>query len=383
MSSSAATARWRRLISTDFVARDLRIALAPWVLARALVLGALWVSRFLADKLPVTARTQGPKAGLFAYDGGWYRDIAERGYSALPHQGLRFFPLYPLLGRWLGAVFLDHTAVALVVIANGGALVFAAMLHRLVLRETGDAGIAARSAWIAALLPAAMCLVLSYAESLLMLAAVGMFLSMRSRRWLPAAAFGVAAGLSRPVGMLLVVPAAIEAYRLWRDVGGRERVARLVAVASPAVGCAVYLAWVGAVFGDPLLPFSVQSRHDLRGASIDPITHVIHSVRDVLNGDRFGAGLHLVWLALFAALIVVIARRLPASYTAYAVVSLLLATTASNISSFDRYAFSTIPFVIAIAMVTRRDVIDRIVVVAASGGLVAYSVLAFYKLYVP
>jgi len=178
---------------------------------------------------------------------------------------------------------------------------------------------------------------LSYAESLLMLAAVGMFLSLRSRRWLPAAVFGVIAGLSRPVGVLLVVPAAIEAYRMWRDAGGRDRLARLLAVGSPALGCAAYLAWVGAVFGDPLLPFSVQSRHDLRGGSIDPITHVVHSVRDLLNGDRFGAGLHLMWLALFAALIVVIARRLPASYTAYASISLLLATTASNISSFERY----------------------------------------------
>jgi len=34
-------------------------------------------------------------------------------------------------------------------------------------------------------------------------------------------------------------------------------------------------------------------------------------------------------------------------------------------------------------MVSRRDVVDRIVITVASGGLVAYSVLAFYKLYVP
>ena len=383
MTRSAVSARWREAISTDFVARDLRAALAPWAVARALVLGALWVSRFLADKLPASARTHAPSAGLFAYDGGWYRDIAEKGYSALPHAGLRFFPLYPLLSRWLGVLLLDHTSVALVAIANVGALVLGAMLHRLVLRETNDAGLAARTVWLVALIPASLCLVLSYAESLMMLAAVGMFLSIRSRRWLPAVAFGLVAGLTRPVGVLLVVPAAIEAARMWRDAGGRERLVRLVAVSSPALGMAAYLAWVGAVFGDPLLPFSVQSRHDLRGASVDPVTHVVHTVRDLINGDRFGAGLHLVWLALFAVLIVVIARRLPASYTAYAGVSLLLATTAGNISSFERYVFSTIPFVIALAMLTRRDLVDRMVVAIAAGALVAYSVLAFYQLYVP
>ena len=78
---------WRRVVSTDFVRRDVRVALAPWAVARALVLGALWMSRFLADKLPASARTNGPLAGLFAYDGGWYREIAERDGHALVEVG--------------------------------------------------------------------------------------------------------------------------------------------------------------------------------------------------------------------------------------------------------------------------------------------------------
>jgi hypothetical protein len=79
----------------------------------------------------------------------------------------------------------------------------------------------------------------------------------------------------------------------------------------------------------------------------------------------------------------VLARRLPASYTAYAAVALLLALTGSNISSFDRYVFSTFPFVIGIAILTSKPVIEKVTVAVAAGALVVYSGLAFFHLYVP
>ncbi len=375
--------RVARVWSSDFVRRDLRVAALPWALARVLVVGSLWVSRHLDDRLVPRRHGGAPGLGLFIYDGDWYRNIAEHGYAELPKQGLRFFPLYPLLGRWLGTVFLDHTGVALVVIGSVAALVLGALTHRLVLRETDDARMAMRAAWFVAVFPAALPFVLAYAETLMMAAAVGMFLALRSKRWIPAAALGVVVGLTRPVGLLLMIPAAVEALRDWREATGRDRLWRVGAVASPGVGMALYLAWVGAEYDDPLLPFSVQSRHDLRGATIDPITHVVNSVGDVLDGDRFGAGLHLVWLVVFVGLLVVVARRLPASYTAYGAATLVLATTAKNISSFDRYVFSTFVFAIAVALVTVRADLERVVLTLAAGGLVVYSTLAFFQLYVP
>jgi hypothetical protein len=372
-----------RVKESDFVRRDLRAAALPWVVARVLVLGSLWLSRFLDDRLVPRRHNGAPGLGLFIYDGSWYRDLAEHGYSAYPKEGLRFFPLYPLLGRWLGAVFGDHVGVALVVIVSVAALLLGALVHKLVLRETGDARVAMRAAWFVAVFPAALSFVLSYAEPVMMVAAVGMFLALRSQRWVPAAALGVAAGLTRPVGLLLLIPAAIEAARGWRECSARQRGSRLAAAASPAIGTAIYLAWVGIEYDDPLLPFSVQSRHDLRGGTVDPITHVVNSVGDLLDGDRFGAGLHLVWLAVFVGLLVVLARRLPASYTAYGAVTLVLGMTASNISSFERYAFSTFVFAIAVALLTTRADVDRAVNALAAGGLVTYAVLAFFRLYVP
>jgi len=321
--------------------------------------------------------------GLFAWDASWYRAIAEQGYAELPKPALRFFPLFPMLGRWLGEVFLDHPEVALLVIANGAALVFAALLHRLALRETGDEGFARRAAWFAAVLPPAMALVLGYADSLAMCFAVGVFLCVRSDRWAAAIPLGVLAGVCRPVGVLLAVPVAVEAWRGFIGASVRERGLRIAAAAAPVAGLGAYLAWAGARFGDAFEPLTVQSRRNLRGGFVDPVTRTIDAIGDLGGGDRFGSGLHIVWIALAAALVVVLARRFAASYAWYGATAVVLALTARNLDSFERYAMSTFPLLIGIAAITDREQVNRAVVALAAGGLVAYSTLAFLGTYVP
>jgi hypothetical protein len=185
------------------------------------------------------------------------------------------------------------------------------------------------------------------------------------------------------VGLLLFVPAIVEVLRERHGVSIREWCGRLAAVVSPVAGTGIYLAWVGARYDDPLLPFSVQDNPRLRGGTVDPLTHVVDAVGDALDGDRFGAGLHLVWIVVVVALLVVVARNLPASYVAYAGAALLLALTARNVGSFERYAFTTFPLVLGIALVTRRREVDRVVSVLAAAGLVAYCVMAFLGEYVP
>jgi hypothetical protein len=361
----------------SFLRRDLRVAAVPWVVARVLVLGALALSRDLFTKIGAPPRPVALGQGLFAWDAAFYRDIAEHGYRAVGEVSLRFFPLVPLLARGLGWVFLGHTAFALIVLANGSALAFGALLHRLALRETGDVGIARRAAWFAALFPAATVLVLGYAEATAMMLGAVVFLGLRSRRFAWAAGAGFLAGLCRPVGVLLVIPAAVEAARDWGTTSAKERMARVSAVVAPVAGALVYLAWVGAEFGDFWKPISLQSKATLRGGFQDPVTRTIDAVGDLVGGDRFGSGLHFLWALAFAALLVVLIRRTPASYSRYAAATLVLGLSAHNLDSFERYCMSTFPFLLALAMVTDRDEVERGALVLAGAGLVGYAVLAF------
>ena len=373
--ASTADARWRRR-ATSF-GHDLRIAVVPWVLARVLVLAALALSRHLFDEIGTPPRPIALGQGLFAWDAAYYRAIAEHGYRAVGEASLRFFPLVPMLSRGLGWLFADHAAAALLVIANGSALLFGALLHRLALRETGDAATARRAAWFAALFPATFVLVLGYAEATAMMLGVVVFLGLRSNRFGWAAGAGLLAGLCRPVGVLLVIPAAVEAARGWRDASPRSRVSRVGAVVAPIVGALSYLAWVGAEFGDFWKPISLQNKATLRGGFQDPVTRSVDAVGDLFGGDRFGSGLHIVWAVVFVLLLVVLIRRFAASYSLYAGATLLLALSAQNLDSLERYCISTFPFLLALAAVTDRDEVERGAYVVAAAGLVGYATLAF------
>ena len=269
-------------------------------------------------------------SGLTAWDGAFYRVIAQYGYAALPKDGLRFFPLYPLLGRWLGALLGGNYGLALLVISNVAALVAAVLVRRLVLFERHDEALAGRAVWITCLFPASFVLVWAYAEGLFLVFAVGTFLAARSRRFGLAAVCVFAAGLTRPVGILLAAPLAVEAWISWRATSQRslgDVLLRLVAIAAPVLGVGAYLAWVGRTFGDTFAPFSVQTK--LRGSS-DPFTRLVRAIGDMFGGQRFADGLHTPFVLLFLALLVVVARRWPVSYTVFAGLSLAVALSAAE-----------------------------------------------------
>jgi hypothetical protein len=373
----------RRLGATRFVARDLRVAAVPWVVARVVVAAALGVARFADDQVGARPRPVQLHQGLFAWDAAFYRDLAAHGYPGLPHAALRFFPLVPALTRGLGMVFLGRYSVALIVIVNASALVAAALLHRLAILETGDVALARRTAWFAAVFPPFAALVLGYADATALAVAAGMFLALRTRRFAGAAALGVLAGLSRPVGVLLVAPAVLEAARGWRTAGRRDRAARAAAVVAPALGLAAFLAYAGVAFGDGLAPLTVQNQANLRGRFEFPITSLVDGVRDLTNAGRFGPGAHVIWAVAFGALLVVVARRLPSSYTAYAALTLGLSLSAHNLDSFERYCAGALPFLLAAAIVTRPPDAERAGLVLAAAAMFGYAVLTFLGLYVP
>ena len=373
----------RRLGATTFVRRDLSAAAPPWVVARLIIAAALVVTRYGDNQVGARPQPVALRQGLFAWDAAFYRGIATGGYSSLPRTALRFFPLVPLLTRALATVLLNREGVALIVVVNVSALVFGALLHRLAMLETGDPETARRAAWFAAVFPPFAALVLGYADATAMALAAGLLLALRTRRFELAIPLGVLAGACRPVGVLLVAPALVEAARDWRSAPRRSQAARVGAVIAPVVGLGAFLAYASVAFGDAFAPLTVQNQAKLRGRVQFPVTSLVNGLKDLAHAGRFGPGLHVLWAGVFVVLVLVVARRLPASYTAYAAVALVLALSAQNLDSFERYCASTLPFLLAVAIVTKRPEVERTVLVLAATAMFAYTVLIFLGLYVP
>ena len=107
---------------------------------------------------------------------------------------------------------------------------------------------------------------MGYAEATLMTATLVALLALRRQRWWIAAFAGVVAGLTRPVGVLLVVPALVEVVSTSRardmTIEPRCRAqlhhARVAAVIGSLVGAGAYLVWAEDRSGDLLYPLRVQ-----------------------------------------------------------------------------------------------------------------------------
>ena len=175
---------------------DLREVIIPWLTSRVLIAIGFVTAYAASDQLSPLSRPNALTEGLIAWDGTWYRDIAEFGYSAIDPEGLRFFPLFPLLGRAISVITLGRTDVALILIANIASLFLAIAIRRLVIFERGSKELANRAVWIVCLFPGAFVLAWGYAESLWLLAAVFGFWAIRTRRWGWAIAAGLIVGFS-------------------------------------------------------------------------------------------------------------------------------------------------------------------------------------------
>ena len=371
--------------------RAVAAVLPAWIVARVLVAAAL-VTAHLSVR---SVRPHNPTAlqrvhdGLLGWDAGWYLSIADHGYLAAGRQSLRFFPLFPLLGRWLGHLPGLGTGDALVLVANAASLLAMAALlvlveHDLLRRLPLDPGLARRSVWLLALAPSAYSLVLAYADALLLLCAVVVFLGIRTDRWWWAAAAGAAAGASRPVGVLLVVPVAVELWSRRSTLSGSgARVAGGAALAAPVVGAGAYLAWVDHRFGTPWLPFTVQQESGHRGQLAVPFDAMWHDGLAALHGHHLGSALHIPWILVCAALVVVAWRRLPRSYALFAAAVLVVSLTSTNLDSFERYALGAFPLVIAASTCTSRRPVEVVVLVASGAAMAAYATLGFLGIVVP
>ena len=358
---------------------DLKAALPGWAVARGLVLVSWVVSRWWIDHAKHGVRPLANQQGLFAWDGVFYRGIAEHGYRVESTEALRFFPLYSLVGRGVHAVLSLSAGTALLIVANVAALVAAALVHRLTRMETGDSRAARRAAWYVALVPPAFVLSWGYAEALFVALAAVTFLALRREQWTWAAVAGFLAALTRPTGVFLALAAAVEGFRGVRQRKVGELGPRALAVAGPIAGAVSFLWWVGRVFGDWQLPIRVQD--SLRGGNENPIIRIGEAAADLVHLEV--DGLHFPFAIAFIVLAVIAWRRLPLSYGVFAVAIVATSLAARNLNSIERYGLNAFPLVIALALGTPTVRSERIASFVCGAGLVGMCVLAWNGTYVP
>jgi hypothetical protein len=359
------------------------VAWLPWLISKIIVGAALGLARYERSHLEITS----PKAalaahqGLLSWDASWYEAIAAHGYGSVGTAGLRFFPLYPLLAQVAHATVRAPVGATLLVVANAASFLAVMGIYLLTRREL-DPLSAKRAAWLLCLSPASFVLSMGYAEALFVGAVIVALYCARTERWWLAAAAGLVAGATRPVGLLVGVFVLVELIRRWSGSPARARVAAIVATVAPGLGAVSYLSWVADTHGDFFLPYRIQTDSKLHGGIGDPIAVLFHASRDVLHG-HVGTALHVPWIGLCIVLVVVCFWRLPASYGLFAAAVLLAAISGHNLDSFERYALTAVPLVMVGGSLIRSERVAMTTISLLSMAMLAYALLACLGAYIP
>ena len=315
------------------------------------------------------------------WDTDFYHQIATTGYqwdrSVFLHQNVVFFPLYPLLMRWGGALLGGHPLLAGTIVslaAFAGAIV---LLYRLAALELGE-----DKAWPVILLvstyPFALFYSVVYTESLFLLLTVGAFYAMRRRHLLLAALCGVAAGLARPNGFWLALPLlwlaasapssppddATSPHPSGRD---RRRVAAVLVALAPLAGTAIFSAYLYGRFGDALAWMHGQAAWGMpllgRGPAPDPV----RTAEDL----RVKVSEVLVYVGDIAAFfwaatsILPITRRLGVAYGLWIAVNIFPPVAAHLFISLGRFTAVLFPLFFWLALVVPRQRLTRVAVAFA------------------
>jgi hypothetical protein len=297
------------------------------------------------------------------WDSAWYLRIAEHGYGSREGSAA-FYPLYPTLVAGLGRVLAGHYVLAGILVSLAACLASFVLLHRLAERTLGLAG-ANRAVLYLALFPTAIFLQAVYAESLFLALALATFLLAERGRFLAAASFAGLACLTRPVGVALLLPLALLAWRgrsLW------------TLVAAPAL-FALYPLFLWWRLDDPWAFASSQDlwhRHFLplggiwQGAAAVFTSDRLHDT--AVNAEAFAA------LVLFVALAALAWRRLGTAYGLFAAASLAIPVSVPSsrfpLLSLPRFGLVIFPLFLAAATLGERPKTAIAAVSAALLGVV-------------
>ena len=310
-------------------------------------------------------------------DSGWYFSIAQLGYSpSLESQSnMAFFPLYPMLMRAVGWVgggtdrAIWGAGILIAFVAFFAALV---VLHRFTERVFGDRKVARRTILYLAVFPYSFFFTAVYAESLFLLLTLLSIDAAHRSRWMSAGIWGGLAALTRPYGILLVIPLAL--FAVAGQPAVRQYAWRGLAVSLVPACLGGWCLFNYSLTGDPLawLHVNAQWGYAIGQVPGQRLLLMISMIRqeglyDFFFWSYFAAFelLNAATGVLFLVLTPWVAKRLGLPFALYVVATLLVPFTGNQLESIGRYAAVLFPVFMVAGSFKSARLHEAVVIVSA------------------
>jgi hypothetical protein len=315
--------------------------------------------------------------GFFRWDAGWYSQIARNGYSFKPGKpsSVAFYPLFPYLARYVGAVFnspfiggliVSHAAAigALFYVRRAGAHFFSDSIGKL-------------ATILLLVFPTSFFLTAFYTEGLFLCLAAGAVYHYARGQLLASALLGFGATLTRSTGMVLFIAVALDlGYRLLR----REEVWswRMLWLLLMPAGLGTFMLMLEWQVGDPLSFTKGLEHWDRRPAwpweSLVAALAGTHYTFDksAANTQRFIDALAALSFLAIGALMAL--RRERVVLWSFVVLGVIMPLTTYNLASMNRYVLALFPaFFFMAKLCEARPALERWWIFASAFFLAIYS----------
>jgi hypothetical protein len=291
---------------------------------------------------------------LQTWDAQHYLHLAEHGYTR-GDPSIAFFPLWPYAIRAAAPVTGGDHFWAGLLLANALSIAALALLHRLVLRRTGDRRVADTTLLVAAAYPGALFLSFPYSEALFLCLALAAMSALVEQRWRAAVLWAFFLPLTRGTGIFIGLPLMYACYRRWRDER-RFPVRPFFAMAVPLLGLAAYFAFMYVRTGSPLAGFDAQGAFISQRSTLGliDVPALLRALVDFEPGHAYRTSmLDRIWFLLFAASLVHLWRRDRLMFWYALPMGLLPPMT--SFMSYTRYLLLAFPVFMVAGQLLARD----------------------------
>jgi hypothetical protein len=303
------------------------------------------------------------------WDAIHYYEIAQGGYHA-GADNLAFFPLLPVLMKLFAPLFkgdLVMSGLAIATVTFAAALFY---LYKLVALDF-DAETAGRTILYLAIAPMSFYFLSIYTEPLFLLLSVGSIYHARRNRWIVAALMGALAVLTRPVGLLLIIPLGLLALQLWWK--NKRNVFPALSLSALPAALLGWMFYMQRLTGNPLAFVKAQSGSSWHRTTdvpwntiLDAFDAILHQPFESYYRSQYGVDLAATLILLGAAIFAF--GYLPRIYSLYLAGSVVfLLTSRSDIQvlfSMPRFAMVLFPVFILLALAGKNPLVDRFILIA-------------------
>lgn len=321
------------------------------------------------------------------WDSGWYVSIAEKGYiylNAGTITNVVFFPLYPLLMRFISKLSGLDTLLAGIIISLISITLAVWYLYLLTKKDYGET-IAWQTIIFLLIFPSSIFFSFVYTESLFICLVVMSFYYIREERLALVGILGFLIALTKPWGVIIIIPLLIEYYQK-RNFSFKKTDPQIWFLTIIPMGLLLYMQFLKMKFGSYFVFMNGQKlwHNETAFNFITVLKNYYNNIFFYISDNpafQTAITLDFLFFIFGVAMSIYIYIKIRKSYGIYSLLTCLIPALSGIFVSMSRYIVVAFPLYITLAYWSQKNKLLEFFLYLFSTSLLVYFMILFVHNY--